>query len=83
MFIGERRYLHRGLGPRILKHFLRRIVFHDQAVDACFIDPSPHNRIAIRAFEKAGFRRVGTAADPDTGAKVLLMRIGRREFEAD
>ena len=81
LFIGEARYLHRGLGPRILRHFLKEIVFQDEAIHACFIDPSPRNHIAIRAFEKAGFRAVGRATDPGSGGEIHLMRITRNEFE--
>lgn len=81
VFIGDSRYVHRGLGPRILRRFLKDIVFRDQAVDKSFVDPSTRNRVAIRAFEKAGFRRVGTATDPDSGAAVDIMRITRKELE--
>jgi RimJ/RimL family protein N-acetyltransferase len=83
LFIGDSRYLRRGLGPRILRQFLEEIVFRDEAVNACFIDPSPRNRIAIRAFEKAGFRSVGIGTDPDSGLEVHLMRITRHDFESD
>ena len=81
LFIGDARWLHRGLGPQILKQFLETIVFRDASIDACFIDPSPRNRVAIRAFEKAGFRHFGLGTDPDSGFDVRLMRITRRDFE--
>lgn len=71
--------LHRGLGPRILRQFVGAIVFRDKAITTCFIDPSPRNRGAIRAFEKAGFRYVATGTDPDTGAAVYLMHITRSD----
>lgn len=77
LFIGHARYLGRGLGTQILRAFLREIVFQNPAVDACFIDPSPRNAVAIRAFEKAGFRDAGTGVDADTGAEVRLMKVER------
>ncbi|HEV2359819.1 MAG TPA: GNAT family N-acetyltransferase [bacterium] len=82
LFIGDARYVRRGLGPRILEAFLRKIVFADEAVDACYVDPSPRNRVAIRAYEKAGFRRVPAAAPPDASPAVYLMRITRADVEA-
>ena len=81
LFIGDVRSLHRGLGPWILRQFLKDIVFRYPSIAECFIDPSPRNHSAIRAFEKAGFRAVGAAADPDSGLQVHLMRITRRDFE--
>jgi len=81
LFIGDARYLHRGLGPEILRQFVREIVFRDETVTTCYIDPSPRNRIAIRAFEKAGFRYVGTGADPDRHLEVHLMLITRANIE--
>lgn len=81
LFIGDVRCLHGGLGPRILRQFLKEIAFRDESTDECFIDPSPRNRIAIRVFEKAGFRYVAAAIDPDTGVEVRLMRITRSDFE--
>lgn len=80
LFIGEAPLLHRGLGPEILRRFIGEIVFRDPAVRACFIDPSTRNRVAIRAFEKAGFRYFGDAVDPETGKPVRIMRLAREEF---
>jgi aminoglycoside 6'-N-acetyltransferase len=58
----------RGLGTEAL----RRVVRH--LVDACghhriTIDPAAHNAVAIRAYEKVGFRRVGVMRryERDTG----------------
>jgi RimJ/RimL family protein N-acetyltransferase len=81
LFIGELAHLHRGLGPRILRQFLTAIVFQDHGVEACFTDPSPRNRSAIRAFEKAGFHSVGSATDPESGLDVYLMRVTRQALE--
>lgn len=81
LFIGDAGRLHRGLGPRILRAFLRDVVFRNAAIAVCYIDPSPRNHAAIRAFEKAGFRRVADVADPDTGRPLRLMRIRRDEIE--
>ena len=56
LFIGEEKYVHHGLGSNIIREFLRRVVFKKYNVDCCAIDPSVDNKIAIRAYEKAGFK---------------------------
>ena len=81
LFIGDIRHLHRGLGPRILRQFVSEIVFRDEAINTCVVDPSPRNHIAIRTYEKAGFRYVAIGTDPDTGLEVYLMRITRHDLE--
>ena len=58
----------RGLGTEAVRHVVRHLV------DECghhriTIDPAAHNAAAIRAYEKAGFRRVGVMRryERDTG----------------
>lgn len=80
LFIGEAPLLHRGLGPEILRQFIGEVVLRDPAVRACFIDPSTRNRIAIRAVEKAGFRHLDDAVDPETGTPVRIMRLVWERF---
>ena len=80
LFVGEPGYLHRGLGPRILRQFLGEIVFRDETIGECFIDPIARNRAAIRAFEKAGFRHIATVRGADPSESTYLMRITRTEY---
>jgi aminoglycoside 6'-N-acetyltransferase len=47
---------------------------------SCIIDPEPANRIAIRAYEKAGFRYVKTVKVPAEPQPAYLMRISRGDF---
>ena len=56
MFIGEADYVHRGLGADIIRSFLKDIVFARPEIECAVIDPSADNKIAIRAYEKAGFK---------------------------
>lgn len=81
LFIGEVGYLHRGLGSAILIRCLREIVFADGAVESCIIDPAVSNLVAIRAYEKVGFRHLKTVPVPDEPEPAYLMRLGRDEFE--
>jgi GNAT superfamily N-acetyltransferase len=49
--------LGRGLAGRVIDRFLNEVVFADPAVQACIAGPGEGNKEAIRALEKAGFRR--------------------------
>jgi aminoglycoside 6'-N-acetyltransferase len=55
-FIGEVDFLHKGFGNVYIGKFLREIVFSESGITSCIIDPEPQNKIAIMAYEKAGFR---------------------------
>lgn len=78
LFIGEVDLLHRGLGPRVIRRFIEEIVFADESIAVCVIDPEPGNAAAIRAYEKVGFRYF-KSADTSEGP-VYLMKLGRGEF---
>jgi len=78
VFIGEAAYLHRGLGPHLLRRFLREVVFADpRRFPACTIDPHEPNAAAIRAYGKAGFRHVRTIEVSGELYPIHLMRIER------
>jgi len=79
LFIGEADYLHKGLGSHILRAFLREIVFGVGDATSCIIGPSEANRIAIRAYEKAGFRSFKTVPSPNEPTPEYLMRITRAD----
>lgn len=79
LFIGEVAYAHRGLGALILRAFLRQVVFDLYGVASCVIGPSARNTIAIRAYEKAGFRYLKTVDAPGEDEPEYLMSIMRDE----
>lgn len=81
LFIGESELIHRGLGPRVIREFLRAIVFADPAITGCVIDPAHNNKGAIRAYEKAGFTHLATVTVPGELGPQRLMRIARGDFE--
>lgn len=54
IFIGEASLLGKGYGSYSIKQFLNDYVRKD--FGACFVDPDISNVMAIRAYEKAGFR---------------------------
>jgi aminoglycoside 6'-N-acetyltransferase len=77
LFVGEEGLTGKGLGTEVLRAFVRDVVFAEPGATACIADPDVRNAASIRAFEKAGFRRVGEFLDPRDGelhAVVLLDR---------
>lgn len=71
LFIGEIGATGRGLGPRFLRLALDRL-FAMPEVARVHIDPAPENAVAIRAYEKAGFRRAGPIDTPDGPALYMI-----------
>jgi len=83
LFIAQRERAYRGLGPRIIREFLRRVVFSEYEVDSCIIGPAQNNRAAIRAYEKAGFKYLKTVSIPGELEPEYLMRIARDEIRSE
>jgi RimJ/RimL family protein N-acetyltransferase len=81
VLIGEECFAHHGLGGPMVTRFLRDFPFRNPKHNACYIDPEKENLIAIRAYEKAGFRFVRDATDED-GSPIHLMGLTRAELEA-
>lgn len=83
LFIGEVDCLFRGLGPVILRAFLRERVFADSEIAGCIIDPDPANTSAIRAYEKAGFHHVRTIWVEESAEEAYVMYLAREELAED
>jgi AacA4 family aminoglycoside N(6')-acetyltransferase len=66
-FLCEPSDLGQGLGTRMVKALVARL-FEDPAVTRIQTDPDPRNLRAIRCYEKAGFRALGTIVTPDGAA---------------
>jgi dihydrofolate reductase/RimJ/RimL family protein N-acetyltransferase len=80
VLVGEEDVAHRGLGPAMIRRFLREIVFREERFKTCIIDPETENKSAIRAYEKAGFRHVRTMPDDGEGKPIYLMELRRDEL---
>lgn len=78
LFIGEEALLYKGLGPLVIRRFIDEIVFADESINVCIVDPEPGNTGAIRAYEKVGFEHF-KSADTSEGP-VYLMKRARAEF---
>jgi RimJ/RimL family protein N-acetyltransferase len=76
-FLANAEQLGQGLGSSMVRQFVESL-FADPAVAVVQADPSLRNRRAIRAYEKAGFRRVRQVVTPDGPA--VLMRVRRAEL---
>lgn len=76
LFVGERDAVGRGLGPEILRGFVRTIVFSRPETTAVVATVEEANRRSWRAFEKAGFRHVRDVEED--GLPHRLMRLERR-----
>jgi aminoglycoside 6'-N-acetyltransferase len=75
LLIGEEDLIGRGLGPRVLAEFARRIVFADPEVHALVATVEEANRRSWRAFEKSGFRHVRDVEED--GHPNRLLRLDR------
>jgi aminoglycoside 6'-N-acetyltransferase len=58
MVIGAQEWIGRGIGPLVIDAFVKQYI--DPCFAATFVDPELANKAAIRAYEKAGFRKVKT-----------------------
>jgi aminoglycoside 6'-N-acetyltransferase Ib len=77
LFIAEEELTGTGLGPEVLRTFVRDVVFAKPGTTACIADPDVRNLVSIRAFEKAGFRRVRNFFDPYDDELHALVRLER------
>jgi RimJ/RimL family protein N-acetyltransferase len=78
LFIGERALIGKGHGPALIAAFLRDVAFPRYGIDYCVIGPAAENVAAIRAYEKAGFRRLKDYREEDTRAPMHVLLDLRR-----
>ncbi len=71
LFIGERNMIERGHGSALIRAFVDDRL--RQGAPRIVTDPAPLNARAIRAYEKAGFRKDRMVDTPD-GSALLMVR---------
>ena len=71
-FIGEAELLGQGHGSAFIRQFCDGL-FQAQRASTVTTDPDPGNARAVRAYEKAGFRRIGPR-DTQWGHILLMQR---------
>jgi RimJ/RimL family protein N-acetyltransferase len=77
LFIADPELTGQGLGTEMLRRFVDEFVFAPDSTTACVSDMDVDNAASLRAFEKAGFRRVGEIVDPDSRRPHALLRRDR------
>lgn len=60
LYIGDVEYIYKGYGKDIIKKFINNHIFNKIDIRYIGIDPEVDNLIAIRAYEKSGFKHVNT-----------------------
>lgn len=71
LFIGEANMIAQGHGSRLIRAFVDERL--SRGAPRIVTDPDPDNARALRAYEKAGFVRVGMVDTPD-GRSLLMVR---------
>ena len=59
----------------VIDAFVRRII--DEGAPRVVIDPHPENRVAILAYEKAGFRALGVRTTECESVLIMIRDAGR------
>lgn len=67
----------------ILGMFLRGIVFASEEIASCIVGPEPENSVAIKCYERTGFRYLKTIRVPNEPEPEYLMRIDREMLRLD
>ena len=73
--IGEAAKLSRGLGSTVVRLFAERLTAEGHGT--ILIDPDAANLRAIRAYEKAGFRKLIVSRESSGDSETLIMKFAR------
>ena len=80
VFIGEPDLIGKGIGPAVLREFLR-IAFERYGLGYAVIGPARSNVAAIRSYEKIGFRYLKDYREEDTSdPDHMLLDLRRSEL---
>lgn len=75
--IGEPAMTGLGLGPVVIREFLRRVIFADPGISAVVTDPQEGNLRSLGAFRKAGFTETITVQLAAENFKRRVVRLAR------
>ena len=65
LFIGEEKYLSKGIGTDIVKH-INEMLYSDYKADAIILRPFKRNIRAIKCYEKCNFKQIADYDGKDT-----------------
>ncbi len=74
-FIGDKHYLGKGYGVRLIKEFIQYLKTIEPSMAAVIVDPDPKNIVAINCYEKVGFKKIGEYAAPWGPALVMVYKV--------
>lgn len=75
-FIGDPAFLAKGYGAAFIKAFIDYLATIEPHITTVIVDPDPTNIIAIRCYEKNGFKKVGNYTTEY--GQIVLMRYDRK-----
>ena len=81
LFIGHRDYIHKGYGSPIMNAFITEYIFSNLQTTSIIITPEPDNAIAIKVYERIGFKWYKTIITSD-GEQEYLMVLQKENFLA-
>ena len=73
LMIGEADLIGHGIGPQVLRAFVRDVIFAGPSTNAVVATVEETNRRSWRAFEKAGFRFVRDVEEDGVPHRLMLL----------
>ena len=73
--IGELDMIGLGIGSRVIREFVERIVFAERGMTSVIADPAVENIRSVRAFEKAGFTATNVIQRKGENFERRVMRL--------
>lgn len=80
LYIGHSDYIHRGIGPKVLKKYINNVFNEYPKVNHIGIDPEVDNKAAYIAYSKVGFTLVNTCVNQDDLKEYNYMILERDKF---
>lgn len=77
LYIGDINFVHKGHGKNIIEQFVKNYIFNDPSIRFAGIDPEVENIIAIKAYEKSGFKHVNTEYNKNMTYYMILDRFNK------
>lgn len=74
-FIGLLDHTGKGYGPKFMSSFIQYLIETKPKLEAIIVDPEPENLIAIKCYEKVGFKSIGHSLTPLGDAIIMQYNI--------
>lgn len=80
LFIGEKEFVNKGFGTKVIVEFLKLCVFNNPEIQYACIDPEVANEKAIYVYQKVGFQIDHIGYDLDSKLLTCYMLLKREDF---